>query len=481
MLRFIASKPVSTKPAETGGRATSGNRGPRRRSEEREFLPAALEILDTPASPTARAAAATIVAFLVAALIWASVGTVDIVATAPGRIIPGGKTKVVQPFEGGIINAIHVNEGQAVKAGDLLVELDPTINAAEERRLSGDFLQDRLDVARLDALAVGNINAFAPPDGADPELVSVARRRMDVQSAEHDAKMESFDRLVAQKRAEEAEAAAATDKIKAVLPLLEQQRDIRAELFRRELGSRLLYLQAEQAVVEQQHELLVLRQRRDGALQALASLDRQRAQAAAEYRKGVLEDLARSKASAAEHGAEMAKAAQRRGLQSLTAPVDGTVQQIAVHTIGGVVTPGQILMVIVPRDSRLEIEALVANRDIGFVHAGQTAEIKVDAFNFTHYGLVAGRVSGLSSDAIVPDGENKRAGMERNVTEDTGNDYAYSARVSINKSSMIIDGRDVELKPGMSVVVEINTGKRHVINYILSPLLKTLSESFDER
>jgi hemolysin D len=473
--------------AEPGARILSWSRLPARRLDEREFLPAALEIVETPASPAGRTIAGTIILFFAVAILWACLGTVDIIATAEGRIIPSGKTKLIQPFETGVVRAIHVHDGQVVQAGDVLIELDPTANAADEHRLEHDLLQDKLDIARLSALLSGKPENFAAPEGADPALVATARRQMEAQAAEQAAKVEALDRQIAQKRAEAAQAAETIAKIDAALPLLSQQRDIRKKLLENEFGSKLLYLQAEQQLVEQQHERLVQKQQREQAVEAMAALQQQRQEADAEYRNGLFADLAKAQMQANEHGEEALKAADRRKLQTLTAPVDGTVQQLAVHTVGGVVTPAQQLMVIVPQESRLEIEAMVANRDIGFVHEGQEAAIKIDTFTFTRYGLLHGKVLSVSQDAIARDkpqdksGSSPQSGAESETSEPKGQELVYAARVSLDRTQMDVDGKLVNLTPGMAVTVEIKTGSRRVISYLLAPVLRYRQESLRER
>ena len=164
---------------------------------------------------------------------------------------------------------------------------------------------------------------------------------------------------------------------------------------------------------------------------------------------------------------DLIKAEQRTKLQLLTAPVDGAVQQLSVHTIGGVVTPAQALLVVVPADSRLEIEAMVSNRDIGFIHVGQEVEIKVDAFNFTRYGLLHGTVLSISQDAITRDKPQDKsadtAGGATNATsEPKGQELVYAARVSLDRTQMQVDENIVNLSPGMAVTVEIKTGSRAV-------------------
>jgi hemolysin D len=166
--------------------------------------------------------------------------------------------------------------------------------------------------------------------------------------------------------------------------------------------------------------------------------------------------------------------------------VDGVVQQLAIHTVGGVVTPAQSLLVVVPSDSRLEIEAIVSNRDIGFVHAGQEAEIKIDTFNFTRYGLLHGQVLGVSQDAVIRDRKEDRAnerglGTQNNSSEPQGQELNYTARISLDRTQMQIDDRMVNLSPGMATTVEIKTGSRTILSYLLSPLLRYRQETLRER
>jgi hemolysin D len=178
---------------------------------------------------------------------------------------------------------------------------------------------------------------------------------------------------------------------------------VRKYLYGKELGSKLTYLTELQDLVGQQHDLAVQKSRYREADAAVSTLKETRVKADAQYRRGLFEELAKAEQKVAGLGQDVVKAQERTRLQFLTAPVDGVVQQLVVHTIGGVVTPAQVLAIVVPVDSRLEIEAMVSNLDIGFVTAGQEAEIKVDTFNFTRYGLLQGRVLSVSQDAITRD------------------------------------------------------------------------------
>jgi hemolysin D len=458
------------------------------RRDELEFLPAALEIVETPASPAGRAIAAAVMAFLCIAVGWAVVGRVDIIATAPGRVIPTGKTKMIQPFETGVVRTIHVSDGANVAEGDVLMEMDSTANEADETRLNRDLAQDRLDIARLTALLAGDPDGFAPPIDAGETLIATSRRQMEEQAAEQEAKLAGLDRQIAQKRAEVAEVSASIAKIEATLPLVKGQRDIRDAAMKID-GGKLLFLQAEQQYVELQHELIVQQRRRDQTNEAISALERQRAQAAAEYKKSLLSDLAKAKGQANEHGEEARKAAQKRELQTLRAPVSGTVQQRAVHTVGGVVTPAQPLMVIVPREAQLEIEATLANKDIGFVHPGQVVEVKVETFNFTRYGLIHGTVTSVSRDVVVPDvnapdtrsGRGPDADIPKDEQERQSKQPAYVAHISLAQTTIDTEEGVTPLEPGMAVTAEIKTGQRRVIEYLLSPVLRYRHEAIRER
>jgi hemolysin D len=195
-----------------------------RRKDELAFLPAALEIVETPPSPVGRAVAFTIIAVFAAALGWACIGTVDIVAVAPGKIIPSGRTKIIQPFETGVVRAIRVRDGQSVKAGDVLIELDPTMTGAELGHFKSDLIAAQLDAARLRAALAAKGDPAAelkPPPDAPAALVEMHRRFLVSQAAEQNAKLAAIDGQVAQKEAERATIRASIEKLKAVIPPLE--------------------------------------------------------------------------------------------------------------------------------------------------------------------------------------------------------------------------------------------------------------------
>jgi len=480
-----APGPDSTKPESKIVPFPAGAR--LRDREELAFLPAALEIVETPPSPIGRAIGATLIALFVLALIWASLSHVDIVATAAGKIIPTGHSKVIQPFETGVVRAIRVADGQNVNAGDTLIELDPTIVEGEINHLESDLQSAQLDIARLRAALADTddpLSAFHPPEGAEPALVAMQRQFLLAQVTEHKAKIAALDGQRAQKEAELGTISATVDKLEAVIPTIAERVNIRKTL--NEFGSRLQYFEVLQQLTESQQERLVQKSHLKEAQAAVAAIIETRSQTSAEYRRTLFGELAEAERKAAGLEADLSKAEERSKLQQLTAPVSGTVQQLAIHTVGGVVTPAQALMVIVPSDSQLEIEAMVNNRDIGFVHPGDEVEIKVDTFDFTRYGLLHGKVRSISSDSIARDAPSDKSndnpsGSSSSASEPKGKELSYAARISVDRTKMQVGDKMVRLSPGMAVTAEIKTGSRRIISYLLSPMLKYKQESLRER
>lgn len=445
---------------------------PRRTRDELAFLPAVLEVTETPPSPTARWLAASLCVFMTIALAWAWFGHVDMVASAEGRTVPSGRSKLVQPPEAGVVRAIHVRDGQIVRQGEPLIELDPTTSEAEAARLRHERDVAQLAVLRLRALlaladgaAADPGQLFSPGATQDRGLAAAQLALLRSEWAEHLARRASIAEELTRRAAEQATVEAAVRRLDEVIPLIRARTDARGELARAGVGSRLVYLEARQQLAEAEHER-VIQQRRIAELDAAVSALRvQRVALDAEFARTRRAELAEAERQLASLTQELLKAEQRQAWQSLTAPIDGQVQQLAVHTVGGVVQAGQQLLVVVPQDDGLEVEAAVLNRDIGFVRPGQAVQIKLETFMFTRYGLVPGEVISVSRDAI----QDERRGL------------LFAARIRLLRSSIQVDGRETPLAPGMNVTAEIRTGDRRVLDYLLSPIMRYRQESLRER
>ncbi len=406
------------------------------------FLPAALEIQETPPSPIGRSIVWTIILLFIVAIAWACIGKMDVVATAQGKIIPGGRTKTVQPVELGKVRFLHVAEGQRVAKGDPLITLEGASTRADV-----DRIDKQLANARADVLRFRQLHALVEEEAGVPE-----GRMM-------------IGQEVAGRRAEQQRIRATKIKLERTLPLVTERVQSLERLLQKHMVARDSYLQLEQERIELQQDLAAL-EAQDAEL--IASIEAGRLQLAmlkAEALKINLLELNNAEKQIAVLEQELIKARQRHSQQIITAPIDGTVQQLAIHTVGGVVTPAQELMQIVPSEGRLEVEAFILNRDIGFVEEGQAAAVKIDTFNFTRYGTIDAKVASLSHDAV----SNEELGL------------VYLAKVLMKKTRMQINQRLVNLSPGMAVTVEVKTGKRRIIEYFLSPLLKYQQESIRER
>jgi hemolysin D len=459
------------------------------RNDEREFLPAALEVLETPPSPTGRLLATLIGTFFTIAVAWAFLGKVDVIATAPGRLLPSGKIKVIQPLDPGIVKSIAVQDGDHVKAGQLLISLDPTTAGADRDRLAHDLVQARLDVARLSALAPvaegrGGPGQIGAVEAATPDDLAQARAALRAQLDAQAAKVAGLDQQISEKHAEAAEDSALIAKTNADLPMLTEKARLHEKLREQGFGTSFANLDAQQLLSDAHRDLEVEGRRLDQARAYGAALQRERAQAVSEFDAGVLSDLEKAREKENELAQDLIKAQQKSTETEIRSPIDGIVEELAVHTVGGVVTPAERLMVVVPDTQKLMVEAQLANRDVGFVHPGQDVSVKIETFNFTRYGMAHGKVIDVSRDAV--------AAATRQADESTGAQQTqqqaaslasptYVARISLDRTSMVVDGRREPLIPGMSVTAEVKTGRRTIINYLLSPLARRSNEALHER
>lgn len=431
---------------------------------EAEFLPAVLEVHDAPPSPLGRAILWTIIMVFAAGILWACLGSIDVVAVAPGKIVPGGHSKVVQPLESGVIRAIHVRDGQTVKKGEVLIELDPTASGADQERLSNEHRSALVDAARLRALIAGQ-DTFEAPEGVDPKLMVLQRQMLRDQRAEYRARVEAAQHLIAQRESALEATRANVLRLETTVPMQNQRADAYRQLVDEDYVSKMEYLTAEKQRVEETQELARQKEVLAQDRAALGEAQKNYRALMSGFQQTHQAELSVVETKAASLAQEVVKADQRTTLQTLTATLDGEVQQLAVHTVGGVVTPAQPLLMVVPAESSLEVEALVDNKDIGFVKEGQLVEVKVETFLFTRYGTIEGRVGAVSKDAVPLD----KGGL------------AYAARVNLDRSVIQVDGQPVKLSPGMAVSVEIKTGRRRLIEFFLSPLLKSGRESLRER
>ena len=441
---------------------------PARDAGQLAFLPAELELVETPVHPAPRWTMRLLVALTVIALLIGILGRLDIVVTASGQFIPNARVKTIQPAITGVVREIGVKDGQRVAAGQLLMKLDTTQAVADTDKARSSRLDAELAAARANALLVAQRES-KPPVVAKVEDAPEARMQ-DAQRHAEGAWLEYRDQYegeqaeLAKRQAELASTRAEIAKLVATAPLARQQADAYRALVVDKYVARNDYLDKEQSALDKEHELAA---QRSHANELAAAITEQRAQVeatASKFRRDQLDELEKATQQATQGHDDETKAQTRQALMSLTAPVAGTVQQLAVHTLGGVVTMAQSLMEIVPDDA-LEVEARLLNKDIGFVQPGQRAAVKVEAFPYTRYGYLNGTITAVSNDAV----QDKKLGL------------TFPVRIRLETNRIHVDNRWITLTPGMAVTADIRTGKRSVIGYFLDPLMQTTRESMRER
>ena len=496
---------------------------------DREFLPAALEILETPPPPAPIALIATICACALAALVWSYFGRLDVHATAPGKIETMGYAKVIEPLDPGKIAAIHVGEGQTVKAGDLLLELDPAeatadatsaqdalnaslaeiarrryaIEAVRAAETEVQASQDKVDAGGKDAAAqpgdLGPIESLAGRaemnvawDEALPEpfrLREEAVLRADLTQLA-DA-LKALDKQIAQKLATRQRLNMSIAFQNSLMETLNQRVSTRQEAIDLKVGTKINLYDAKEELEKSEASLASDQGQLIETDAALKEVQSEKAKTVSQFIADNENKLADASRKADEARQALAKAAARLARTKLYAPIDGVVQQTAVTTVGQVVTTGQQLIVITPNGGKLQVEALVANLDIGFVKPGQEAVIKVDAFPFTRFGTLHGKVVRIAS-AAISEQEAKRAlanatyaanGAQATPASAPGQpeSFVFPVTVALDETAMKINDALISLTPGMTVTVEIKTNSRRVIDYLLSPLARMNSEALKER
>ena len=456
--------------------------GPTRLADERAFLPAALALQETPVHPAPRRAAYALMALFTIALAWACLGQIDIVAVAPGRLIVSERTKVIQPLERSVVQRILVQDGDHVEAGQPLVELDPTSaqadkasltetrKAAQSEWLRARALQQMLSKQELVTHTHQALDAkkalendiptdWSPADKADTQAQLAAEwsditARLARLSAEHH-----------RRQAEAATVRAMIAKLEATLPIARQREQDFQSLTTQGFMSGHANQDRRRERIELERDLATQQARYQEAQAALREAQHTRSAYLAETQRALSERQAQADLKRHQTGQELAKATQREHLATLTAPVSGTVQQLALHTEGGVVTEAQALMVIVPDAASVSAEVQLENKDIGFVAPGQDVAIKLETFPFTRYGTIKATVDKVTQDAV---NDEKRGAV-------------FPATLKLNQTHIDVDGKPIRLAPGMNVTAEIKTGKRRVIEYLLSPIEKAGRESLRER
>ena len=429
-----------------------------------QFLPAALEVQHSPPHPLARWLGIGIILFFSLAIAWGVFGKVDVVAMAEGKIIPSARIKEIQPLEKGIVKEILVREGQSVKAGDALIVLDGTSSSAARDRLANE-LQAMQDMLLLEQSFLERLeNTAEVTRSAMPEL---QEKLLEQQWQQYNARLAALRSQREHRIAEKQANSETIIKWQNTLPMISQRVNGLKQLAGKKLVAENQYLELEEIRITQQQDLAAARARDAQLVAAIAECEQQIAALTAQTHAETLARIADAGRQRNSLHQQLMQAKDLDDRQVLYAPVSGQVQDLTMHTVGGVVLEAQLLMRIVPGDSPLEVEAWLPNQDIGFVQENDRAIIKVHTFPFTRYGTINATVTRISDDAVADNKDKNR--------------LFFGMSLLLEKNTLPVDDREVRLAPGMQVTVEIMTGERRLVEYFLSPLQKHLQESGRER
>lgn len=465
--------------------------------KERAFHSPALAIEETPPAPFATGLMWALAVLLLGAITWACIGEIEIVATAPGRLIPDGRVKVLQTIEPALVRAIHVREGQRIKEGDLLIELDPTLSQADLSSSQQRLQQNQQQMARLmvemrgQHLPMSASGSGTGGVGATPALTPDQMATIRAREAAFEAKLAEAKASVDEKTKALKAAESTHTKLRLNLGLATKRYQQSLALVKEGFFSEGERLKQEQEVVGLEHDLAAQTQT---LAQLAAGLQEARFRQAAveqERKVQILAEVEQASREGASLQAEFEKAQQLNGLKTLRAPVSGVVQSIGVTTLGSAVAANQPLLTIVPENTPLIAEVLLSNNDIGYVKIGQPVEVKLDSFPFTQYGAVAGTVKWISADAEFQNpqaldkqtGAGQAASSNRNFDSSNSdqqrtNGLAYRVQIALAgpDASIWVKGHAQPLQSGMSLQADIQTDKRRLIQLVLNPLEKGWSE-----
>lgn len=430
------------------------------------FLPAALEIQQSPPHPLARQMAFAMAAFFSLCVVWACIGKVDVVSVAEGKIIPSARVKQIQPLEKGVVKEIYVREGQTVKAGDALIAMDRTSSGAERARVANELQQAEENLER----AKGLLALLQDRGAINQAPTSVQQSLLNQQWQQYRAQLAALQSQRDNRRAEQQVNTEVIHKLQATLPMVSKRANDLKQLSAKKLVAENQYLELEETRITQQQDLAAAKAHHIQLAAALAESEQQMAALTAQTQAQTLSQIADTERQANSLREQLTQAKDFDARQVLYAPVAGQVKDLAVNTVGGVVLEAQQLMLIVPDDVQLEVEAWLPNQDIGFVQKEDSAVIKIHTFPFTKYGTIPATVTRISEDAIQD---------EKSAREKGG--LLFGMSLLMAKNTLQVDEREVRLMPGMQVTAEIITGQRRIIEYFLAPLQKHVQESVRER
>lgn len=412
-------------------------------------------------------------------LAWAAIGELDIIASAEGRLVPQTLLKVVQPAEAGVVQQLLVAEGDAVRAGQVLARLDPTVANADRAGIASELRSQQMQARRIEAELADR--PMPPRAGDDARLFAQVQSQYQAHRKAYLDGVEQEKALLEKAEQERKSAAETLAKLEQTLPSYTRSADAFAKLEKEGFAGGLMASDKQREATEKRKDL-------DAQRAAVAALDATIAaqrmkgtQLQSAYRSDLQKELGEVKARLAQLLPNLDKTVYREGLMELKAPQDGLVKDLATTTVGAVVQPGTVVLTLVPKGEALFCDVNIKNEDVGFVQVGQRAQVKLAAYPFQRYGMLVGKVVHVGADATEPQRSAAGGGRDAAGAEVVGVS-TYKARIQLERQVLVDpQGNRLALAPGMQVVAEINQGRRTVLEYLLSPVRKAVSEAGRER
>jgi hemolysin D len=434
-------------------------------TDQHDFRPILAEIQERPPNPAGRMLLWVMMAFLVIAGLGLFLIEVDVVVSARGKIVPVGDVKTLQPLETGVISGIHVKEGDYVVKGATLVEVDPSLDTADLEGKEKNLRFSRAAMTRINAvLAEG---PFRPDGNTEPELVQAQRRLYETQRAVYRSTLGEKEKALREAEASLQGVREERKRLESLHRLVSEEETRQKSLVAIGALAENRYREKVKERFQTEKELEMKRGQEEEGTWRVQRVREEMETFRGTFREKLLSELSGNIQGRNTLESEVDSIHFRKQKREITAPVSGTVHQLHVKTVGGVVTPAQPLVSLVPENTPITANVLVVNRDVGYVREGQPCIVKVDTYDFQKYGTVEGAVGTVSPFNV----ENK---------ENTSDGYP----VFVNLAALELkakDGTVFPLRPGMAVTTEINVGKRRVIEFFLFPIIKYLDEGLKVR
>jgi hemolysin D len=410
-------------------------------------------------------------------LVWAACGRLDVIASAEGRLAPQTLVKIVQPVEAGVVRELLVAEGDSVTAGQVLVRLDPTLARADKAGVANDLAAQQMQARRIAAELAGA--PMLPRAADDPLLFAQVRREFEMHRQAYLDSLEQQGSVLAKSEHEARSAREILAKLEQTLPSYQAAAQSLAELSREGYVPSRQSADKQREATEKARDLDAQASTVAAALAAVSAERRKLAQLQSVYKSELEKEMAQVNARIQQLGPTLEKSNYREGQMALRAPQDGVIKDLATTTVGAVVQPGAVVLTLVPKGEKLYADVNIKNEDVGFVQPGQRAQVKLAAYPFQRHGMLSGKVIQLSADASEP---GKNAGAAAADASAPPVAATYKARVELDQQTLVdAQGRKLPLVAGMQAVVEIQQGQRTVLDYLLSPVQKSIAEAARER